>query len=65
MWFIDLEKATKQVMDKLGEGANYVCVEKIGPCADGGIVFVLSDHRHIKWVRDGEIIIREEGSWRK
>lgn len=65
MWFIDLKAATEKVMEYLGENVNYVCIDKVTPCYDGGIVFTLSSGRYVRWKPDGTIIAKEEGDWRK
>ena len=65
MWLCDLEKALGKVINALGADACMVCVDDIRPCVDGGVVFVLSDGRRVKWFPDGEITIREKGDWRK
>ena len=63
MWLQDLEKALARLKEE--RGYNFICVEKITPCADGGIVFKTTYHTYIKWFPNGEIIEREEGDWRK
>ena len=65
MWFCDLEKAIGKVIDFLGANACMVCIDKINPSADGGIVFYLSDRSRVKWFQDGTIVRKEEGDWRK
>ena len=65
MWFTDLKAATEKVMEYLGENANYVCIDKVTPCWDGGIVFTLSDFRYVRWKPDGTITEGEKGDWRK
>lgn len=65
MWLNDLTKATEAVIKHLGEDVKYVCVEKVFPCADGGIVFKTTHHTYIKWFPSGEIRERNEEDWRK
>lgn len=65
MWLCDLEKAIGKVIDYLGADACMVCIDKVSPCADGGIAFYLSDRSRVKWFQDGAIVRKEEGSWRK
>lgn len=64
MWLCDLEKALGKVVAFLGADACMVCVEKISPCADGGIAFALSDGGYVKWFPDGEIVRRGREDWR-
>lgn len=65
MWLCDLKKAVSKVIDFLGANAYMVCIDKIIPCADGGIVFYLSDRSMVRWRRDGTIVRKEEGgNWR-
>ena len=63
MWLQDLEKALARLKEKFDY--NFICVEKITPCADGGIVFKTTHHTYIKWFPNDEIIERNEGDWRK
>ena len=64
MWLCDLEKAISKVRAFLEADACMVCVEKISPCADGGIAFALSDGGYIKWFTDGEVVRRNKDDWR-
>lgn len=64
MWLIDLEKALSKVIDFLGEEIRMVCVEKVSPCADGGIAFALSDGGYIKWFPNDEVVRRGKDDWR-
>lgn len=64
MWTRDLEKAVVKVNDFLGADRNYVLIESIKPCADGGIAFALSDGGYVKWFPDGEIVRRGKDDWR-
>jgi hypothetical protein len=64
MWIADLVKATKAVEDFLGENKWFVTINEVKPCADGGVVFYMSDFTHIKWFQDGKITQREFHSWR-
>lgn len=65
MWFDDLMIAIDKVYRWLGEDAKCVCIDKVTPCADGGVVFLLSDRSRVKWFNDGTVVRREEGSWRQ
>lgn len=65
MWFDDLMIAIDRVYRWLGDDAKSVCIDKVTPCADGGIVFMLSDHSRVKWFNNGTVVRREEGSWRQ
>lgn len=60
MWLCDLENAIGKVIAFLGADACGVCVEKISPCADGGIAFALSDGGYVKWLPDSEIVRRKK-----
>ena len=64
MWLTDLEKAIAKVNDFLGADRNYVLIESIKPCADGGIAFALSDGDYVKWFPNGEIVRRGKDDWR-
>ena len=64
MWFQDLLTACEAVYAWLGKDANMVCIEKITPSADGGIVFLLSNRSRIKWFQSGDIVSKEGGEWR-
>ena len=64
MWLNDLTKATEAVIKHLGEDVKYVCVEKVSPCADGGIAFALSDGGYVKWFSNGETVRRGKEDWR-
>jgi hypothetical protein len=64
MWLNDLTKATEAVIKHLGEDVKYVCVEKVSPCADGGIAFALSDGGYVKWFSNGETVRRGKDDWR-
>ena len=64
MWMCDLDKAIAKVNEFLGADRDYVLIESIKPCADGGIVFALSDGGYIKWFPDGEVVRREKDDWR-
>ena len=64
MWLNDLTTAIEAVIKYLGEDVNYVCVEKVSPCADGGIAFTLSDGGYIKWFPNGETVRRGKDDWR-
>lgn len=63
MWLQDLEKALARLKEECDY--NFICVEKITPSADGGIVFKTTYHTYIKWFPNGEIVERKEGDWRK
>ena len=65
MWFTDLVEATNKAREWLGKGVNFVCIESVRGCADGGIVFALSDFSRVKWFPDGSIKRFQEGEWRK
>lgn len=65
MWLCDLEKALRKAVAFLGADACTVCIEKISPSADGGIVFKTTRHTYIKWLPNGEIRERNEEDWRK
>ena len=65
MWLCDLEKALGKVIAFLGADACMVCVDKVTPCWDGGIVFALSDGRFVRWKPDDTITVKEKGDWRK
>lgn len=62
MWLQDLEKALAKMKEEVKD-FNLICVEKIIPCADGGIMFKTSNHTHIKWFPDGRIIERNYARW--
>ncbi len=64
MWLNDLARATEAVIKHLGEDVKYVCVEKVSPCADGGIAFALSDGGYVKWFSNGETVRRGKDDWR-
>jgi hypothetical protein len=64
MWLNDLTKATEAIIKHLGEDVNYACVEKVSPCADGGIAFALSDGGYVKWFPNGETVRRGRDDWR-
>ena len=64
MWFNDLERAVYALGKFLGKGVYYVTIEKINPCADGGIVFQMSNHDRLKWFPEDYIEVYKEGSWR-
>lgn len=61
MWLVDLELAVKKVREK------FPCsvMEKILPCADGGIAFYTSYFTIIKWFPDGRVEERKTDAWRK
>lgn len=61
MWLVDLELAVKAVR------AKFPCsvIEKILPCADGGITFQTSYYTIIKWYPDGRVTERKTDAWRK
>lgn len=63
MWLQDLEKALAKLKEQYDY--NFICVEKITPSVDGGIVFKTTNHTYIKWFSDGTVIEREEGAWRR
>lgn len=63
MWLCDLEKALARLKEE--NKYNFICVENITPCADGGITFKTTSHTYIKWFPNGEIRERNEGDWRK
>jgi hypothetical protein len=65
MWLQDLEKALAKLKEQYGINFNFICVEKITPSADGGIVFKTTYHTYIKWFPNGEIRERKEEDWRK
>ena len=62
MWLQDLEKALARLKEECDY--NFICVEKITPSADGGIVFKTTYHTYIKWFPNGEIEERKEEEWR-
>ena len=64
MWLNDLEKALVKMREEMCD-FNFVCVEKVTPSADGGIVFKTTHHTYIKWFPNGEIRERNEEDWRK
>ena len=64
MWYNDLEKAIHTLGKFLGEGMYYATIEKINPCADGGIVFHMSNHDRLKWFQDDHIELYKKGNWR-
>lgn len=61
MWLGDLEKAIADVK----KTHPYTLIEKITPCADGGISFKTTHHTYIKWFPNGEVRERNEEDWRK
>lgn len=64
MWLNDLTEATEAAIKHLGEDVDYVCIEEVSPCADGGIVFALSDGSYVKWFSNGETVRRGKDDWR-
>lgn len=64
MWLNDLEWAIKQMKEQMVD-FNFVCIEKVTPAVDGGIVFKTTYHTYIKVFKDGTITEKEEGEWRK
>lgn len=58
----DLEKALAKMKEEVHD-FNLICVDRIIPCADGGIMFKTSNHIHIKWFPDGKIIERDFSKW--
>ena len=64
MWLQDLEKALAKMREEMCD-FNFICVEKITPAWDSGIVFKTTYHTYIKVDRDGTIREIKEGDWRK
>ena len=62
MWLQDLEKALTKLKEECDY--NFICVEKIMPCADGGIAFTLSNGDYVKWFPNGEIVRQKKDDWR-
>lgn len=64
MWLNDLEKAIAKLREERCD-FNFICVEKVTPAADGGVVFKTTYHTYIKVYRNGAIEERDEKEWRK
>ena len=64
MWLNDLEKAIVKMREEMPD-FNFICIEKVTPSADGGIVFKTTYHTFIKVYRNGVIEEKKEGEWRK
>lgn len=64
MWLQDLEKAITKLREERCD-FNFICVDKVTPAWDGGIVFKTTYHTYIKVNRNGTIEENEEGEWRK
>jgi hypothetical protein len=62
MWLQDLEKALARLKEECDY--NFICVEKIAPAADGGIVFETTYNTYVKWFPDGTITEKQKGAWR-
>ena len=61
MWINDLTKAAEAVRPY----AQMCCVDKVVPCADGGIAFYLSNFTVAKWFPNGEVQVKNQDAWRK
>ena len=60
MWLCDLEVAVKRVREMF----PFSILEKITPCADGGIAFYTTYFTIIKWFPNGEVRERKMDAWR-
>lgn len=62
MFLDDLMIAIDRVYRWLGAD---ISIDSINGCADGGIVFHLSNDEIIKWYNDGTVVRRGKEDWRK